>query len=192
MSVIVNRDTESSVAEPAAVDSTDAENTSEQIFDENTDVSEIPVISEQMLYELYTAGRAMKVTGDGYSIIIDGKKIVNYKNELNTDIELERAGDCIKFNLNDGEYLCGEVTLHIDDVKGKYLYLYNNVKHKYELVSTEDMSGLNLSTPGKYMITAKPIREGSAAVRYILIAGGIGIIAGIAMYVAVKRRYWFW
>lgn len=162
VSVIVNRDTESSVAEPAA-DSTDAENTSEQTFDENTDVSETPVISEQMLYELYTAGRSMKVTGDG-----------------------------IKFNLNDGEYLCGEVTLHIDDVKGKYLYLYNNVKHKYELVSTEDMSGLNLSTPGKYMITAKPIREGSAAVRYILIAGGIGIIAGIAVYVAVKRRYWFW
>ena len=192
VSVIVNRDTESSVAEPVAADSTDAENTSEQIFDENTDVSETPVISEQMLYELYTAGRSMKVTGDGYSIIIDGKKIVNYKNELNTDIELERAGDCIKFNLNDGEYLCGEVTLHIDDVKGKYLYLYNNVKHKYELVSTEDMSGLNLSTPGKYIITAKPIREGSAAVRYILIAGGIGIIAGIAVYVAVKRRYWFW
>ena len=107
-------------------------------------------------------------------------------------VELERTGDSIKFNLNDGEYLCGEVTLHIDDVKGKYLYLYNNVKHKYELVSTEDMSGLNLSTPGKYMITAKPIREGSAAVRYILIAGGIGIIAGIAVYVAVKRRYWFW
>lgn len=192
VSVIVNRDTESSVAEPMAADSTDAENTSEQTFDENTDVSETPVISEQMLYKLYTAGRSMKVTGDGYSIIIDGKKIVNYKNELNTDIELERAGDCIKFNLNDGEYLCGEVTLHIDDVKGKYLYLYNNVKHKYELVSTKDMSGLNLSTPGKYMITAKPIREGNAAVRYILIAGGIGIIAGIAVYVAVKRRYWFW
>ena len=133
-----------------------------------------------------------KVYTYGYSIIIDGKKIVNYKNELNTDIELERTGDCIKFNLNDGEYLCGEVTLHIDDVKGKYLYLYNNVKHKYELVSTEDMSRLSLSTPGKYMITAKPIREGSAAVRYILIAGGIGIIAGIAVYVAVKRRYWFW
>ena len=192
VSVIVNRDMESSVAEPEAADSTEAENTSEQTFDENTDVSETPVISEQMLYELYKAGRSMKVTGDGYSIIIDGKKIVNYKNELNTDIELERAGDCIKFNLNDGEYLCGEVTLHIDDVKGKYLYLYNNVKHKYELVSTKDMSGLNLSTPGKYMITAKPIREGNAAVRYILIAGEIGIIAGIAMYVAVKRRYWFW
>ena len=192
VSVIVNRDTESSVAEPMAADSTDAENTSEQTFDENTDVSEIPVISEQMLYKLYTAGRSMKVTGDGYSIIIDGKKIVNYKNELNTDIELERTGDSIKFDLNDGEYLCGEVTLHIDDVKGKYLYLYNNVKHKYELVSTEDMSGLNLSTPGKYMFTAKPIRDGNAAVRYILIAGGIGIIAGIAVYVAVKRRYWFW
>ena len=192
VSVIVNRDTESSVAEQAASDSTDAENTSEQTFDENTDVSETPVISEQMLYGLYTAGRLMKVTGDGYSIIIDGKKIVNYKNELITDIELERTGDCIKFNLNAGEYLCGEVTLYIDDVKGKYLYLYNNVKHKYELVSTKDMSGLNLSTPGEYMITEKPIREGNAAVRYILIAGGIGIITGIAVYVVVKRRYWFW
>ena len=54
------------------------------------------------------------------------------------------------------------------------------------------MSGLNLSTPGEYMITEKPIREGNAAVRYILIAGGIGIITGIAVYVVVKRRYWFW
>ena len=127
VSVIVNRDTESFVAEPAA-DSTEAENTSEQIFDENTDVSETPVISEQMLYELYTAGRSMKVTGDGYSIIIDGKKIVNYKNELNTDIELERAGDCIKFNLIDGEYLCGEVTLHIDDVKERNTMRYTFIK----------------------------------------------------------------
>ncbi|MFR3037943.1 MAG: hypothetical protein ACLTLY_03970 [Agathobacter rectalis] len=109
----------------------------------------------------YAAGRSMKVTGDGYSIIIDGKKIVNYKNELNTDIELERAGDCIKFNLNDGEYLCGEVTLHIDDVKGKYLYLYNNVKHKYELVSTEDMSGLNLSTPGQVYDHGKAHQRGA-------------------------------
>ena len=63
----------------AATDSTDQ--LSEQTFDENTDVLQTPVISEQMLYELYTAGRSMKVTGDGYSIIIDGKKIVNYKNE---------------------------------------------------------------------------------------------------------------
>ena len=47
------------------------------------------------------------------------------------------------------------------------IHIYNNVKHKYELVSTKDMSGLNLSTPGKYMITAKPIREGRTAVRYI-------------------------
>lgn len=84
------------------------------------------------------------------------------------------------------------MTLYIDDVKGKYLYLYNNVKHKYELVNSQDMSGLNLSTPGEYMITEKPIREGNAAVRYILIAGGIGIITGIAVYVVVKRRYWFW
>ena len=191
VSVIVNRDTESSVAEPAA-DSTDAENTSEQTFDENTDVSETPVISEQMLYELYTAGRSMKVTGDGYSIIIDGKKIVNYNNELDTDIKLKKANGYTEFELNNGQYLCGEITIHIDDISGKYLYLYNNVKHKYELVSTQNMDELKLSTPGKYMITTEKISESSKSVRYILIIGGCLILVGSAVYVVMKRRYWFW
>ena len=29
--------------------------------------------------------------------------------------------------------MCGEIAIHIDDISGKYLYLYNNVKHKYIL-----------------------------------------------------------
>lgn len=88
--------------------------------------------------------------------------------------------------------MCGEITIHIDDISGKYLYLYNNVKHKYELVSTQNMDELKLSTPGKYMITTEKISESSKSVRYILIIGGCLILVGSAVYVVMKRRYWFW
>lgn len=191
VSVIVNKNSDTDIINPQNTESSTQEVES-QIFDENIDASEVGMIDTQMLYELYTSGKLMKVTGDGYSMIIDGKKIVNYNNELDTDIKLKKANGYTEFELNNGKYLCGEITIHIDDISGKYLYLYNNVKHKYELVSTQNMDELKLSTPGKYMITTEKISESSKAVRYILIIGGCLILVGSAVYVVMKRRYWFW
>lgn len=191
VSVIVNKNSDTDIINPQNTESSTQEVESQK-FDENIDASEVGMIDTQMLYELYTSGKSMKVTGDGYSMIIDGKKIVNYNNELDTDIKLKKANGYTEFELNNGKYLCGEITIHIDDISGKYLYLYNNVKHKYELVSTQNMEELKLSTPGKYMITTEKISESSKAVRYILIIGGCLILVGSAVYVVMKRRYWFW
>ena len=191
VSVIVNKNSDTDIINPQNTESSTQEVESQK-FDENIDASEVGMIDTQMLYELYTSGKSMKMTGDGYSMIIDGKKIVNYNNELDTDIKLKKANGYTEFELNNGKYLCGEIASHIDDISGKYLYLYNNVKHKYELVSTQNMEELKLSTPGKYMITTEKISESSKAVRYILIIGGCLILVGSAVYVVMKRRYWFW
>lgn len=191
VSVIVNKNSDTDIINPQNTESSTQEVESQK-FDENIEASEVGMIDTQMLYELYTSGKSMKVTGDGYSMIIDGKKIVNYNNELDTDIKLKKANEYTEFELNNGKYLCGEIAIHIDDISGKYLYLYNNVKHKYELVSTQNMEELKLSTPGKYMITTEKISESSKAVRYILIIGGCLILVGSAVYVVMKRRYWFW
>lgn len=191
VSVIVNKNSDTDIINPQNTESSTQEVESQK-FDENIDASEVGMIDTQMLYELYTSGKSMKVTGDGYSMIIDGKKIVNYNNELDTDIKLKKANGYTEFELNNGKYLCGEIAIHIDDISGKYLHLYNNVKHKYELVSTQNMEELKLSTPGKYMITTEKISESSKAVRYILIIGGCLILVGSAVYVVMKRRYWFW
>lgn len=191
VSVIVNKNLDTDIINPQNTESSTQEVESQK-FDENIEASEVGMIDTQMLYELYTSGKSMKVTGDGYSMIIDGKKIVNYNNELDTDIKLKKANGYTEFELNNGKYLCGEIAIHIDDISGKYLYLYNNVKHKYELVSTQNMEELKLSTPGKYMITTEKISESSKAVRYILIIGGCLILVGSAVYVVMKRRYWFW
>ena len=187
VSVIVNKNSDTDIINPQNTESSTQEVESQK-FDENIDASEVGMIDTQMLYELYTSGKSMKMTGDGYSMIIDGKKIVNYNNELDTDIKLKKANGYTEFELNNGKYLCGEIAIHIDDISGKYLYLYNNVKHKYELVSTQNMEELKLSTPGKYMITTEKISESSKAVRYILIIGGCLILVGSAVYVVMKRR----
>lgn len=191
VSVIVNKNSDTDIINPQNTESSTQEVES-QTFDENIDASEVGMIDTQMLYELYTSGKSMKVTGGGYSMVIDGKKIVNYNNELDTDIKLKKANGHTEFELNNDKYLCGEITIHIDDISGKYLYLYNNVKHKFELVSTQNMDELKLSTPGKYMITAEKISESSKAVRYVLIIGSCLILVGSVVYIVMKRRYWFW
>ena len=164
-----------------------------KILVQNVTTSQVKKISTKMLYDLYALGEKMQVEGEGYSIVIEGSKIVNYNNELYTDIKLKRNSECIEFELNKGKYLCGELTLHIYDNNGKYLYLYNNVKNKYELVNVQNIDELILSTPGKYMITANKIEEKNLQmVTAVLTLVGGCIILGIIGYIVMKKKYWFW
>lgn len=98
VSVIVNKNSDTDIINPQNTESSTQEVESQK-FDENIDASEVGMIDTQMLYELYTSGKSMKVTGDGYSMIIDGKKIVNYNNELDTDIKLKRLMDIRNLSL---------------------------------------------------------------------------------------------
>ena len=172
-------------------------NTSNKTTDVNEENEELDDIDTNMLKYFYDKKTKLLVVGDGYSILLDGKDIVNYQNELITDIELSSEANSkgikeISFVINKGNPLCGDITLCMDNAKGKYIYLYNESKEKYEMIAMSSLSEINISTPGKYLITESKIQTGYGSTLIILIIGGVLLIIGVAVYICLKKQYWFW
>ena len=170
---------------------------SEISYDNTVNASDVTRIDTNMLKYFYDKKTKLLVVGDGYSILLDGKDIVNYQNELITDIELSSEANSkgikeISFVINKGNPLCGDITLCMDNAKGKYIYLYNESKEKYEMIAMSSLSEINISTPGKYLITESKIQTGYGSTLIILIIGGVLLIIGVAVYICLKKQYWFW
>lgn len=154
--------------------------------------SEQKIIDSQLLKYLYETKQILKIVGDGYVIEIDGKNIVNYNNVFYTDIFLKKENNSLGFVLNQGNELCGEVTLSLDEPGGKYLYLYNESKEKYEQIENVGANELKLTTAGEYQIRTTKLKWDSRVILYILVGGVFIVLIGVGVYIAVKKKYWFW
>lgn len=154
--------------------------------------STVEKVDTDMLYYIYSTGKILEIVGDGYSIEIDGGDIVNYKNEFYTDIQLVQKEEGIAFTLNKGEFLCGEITLHLLEVNEKYLYLYNTSKEKYELIETDSLEELKLTTPGEYLISSEKLSYSTVTIIYFIVFGVLALLVGVGVYIGVKKQYWFW
>lgn len=167
-------------------------------YDNIVSTSDVTNIDTEMLKYLYENKTNLLVIGEGYSILLDGNNIVNYHNEFVTDIQLsskkgsgeEKEG--ISFVINNGNPLCGDIMLSLDNAKGKYVYLYNEAKKQYEMLATTSLSEIKISTPGKYLITDSKIRTGNRMILITIIVGVVVLLIGIGGYIGLKKQYWFW
>jgi hypothetical protein len=69
--------------------------------------------------------------------------------------------------------------------------LYNSEKDKYQKLSSEDISMLNIDTAGEYLLTSKQLSGLSVNVIF-LIVGIVAILIGVGVYIGLKKQYWFW
>lgn len=189
VSVIVNRETETASKtekNTSAVDIIDKiQNYNNIVYSFDTDR-----ICEDQLKYLYANNQKLKVVGEGYSFTINGADIENYKNEVLTDIALNISDEDISFYINDGNPLCGRIVLNIDEVEGNYLYMYNESSEKYEKIHVDNLSQIEITSAGRYVITCKEKGERSIELKYTL--SGIVIIIASTVCIVAKRRYWFW
>lgn len=175
------------------MDSEDEEDlTEEKKYKNSIEVSEYSVIDSEMLKSFYERKEVLQIKGEGYTIEIDGEKIINYNNEFATDIFLNKGNGSLTFFLNGGGNLCGEVSLSIDDSKEKYLYLYNESREKYQQIKRLDSNQLKLTTAGKYMLTDNMLKVDMVMVVYIIIGGSVLLMIGLVVYIVSKKKYWFW
>lgn len=188
VSVIVNQNAVNEEEEETPVDGT----ADEKIYAQSIHVSEVEKIDKETLYHLYETQEILKISGDGYMIEIDGRDIVNYENEFYTDIQLKKEDGGMSFYLNQGDFLCGDVRLYLAEPDGKYLYLYNTSKEKYELIQTDNLEELKLTTPGEYRITVQKLSYNSVMVVYFIVAGVVVLLIGEGVYIVLKKKYWFW
>ena len=188
VSVIVNQNTVNAEEDEIPVEGI----VDEKLYAQTVHVSEVEKIDKDTLYHLYETQETLKILGDGYMIEIDGKDIVNYQNEFYTDIQLKKEDGGMSFHLNQGEFLCGDVRLYLVEPNGKYLYLYNASKEKYELIQTDNLEELTLTTPGEYRITDHKLSYNSVMVVYFIVIGAVVLLIGVGMYIVLKKKYWFW
>ncbi len=161
-------------------------------YDYEVSVDDTKLITSDWLYDIYNNKQTLSIKGNGYKISVDGKNIVNYENELYTDIGLKKDTNGTTFVINDCKPLCGNITVSFDEDYGKYVYIYNQERKKYELLDIDGTKEMVLSSSGSYMITDKKIAIGTGWVAYALIAVAVIITGGGIAYIVVKKRYWFW
>ncbi|MFZ7122023.1 MAG: Ig-like domain-containing protein [Eubacteriaceae bacterium] len=152
-------------------------------------------ISKEILKYLYDSKKTLKINCEGYSISINGKEILNYENELSTKIIFEKEKNTIKFIINKNKNLPGKIHLEIADnilEKGKYVYLYNTQKDKYELLNTKIEKGqVLIDITGAYQITNKKISAFRLSIIVVIILI-ICFLILIGVYIFVKKKHWFW
>ncbi|MDD6069929.1 MAG: hypothetical protein PUC12_03840, partial [Clostridiales bacterium] len=59
------------------------------------------------------------------------------------------------------------------------------------LLKGQEAASMQLDTEGKYLVTEKKLPGGRGGLAILILAVGIVIIL-LGVYVAVKKRYWFW
>ena len=188
VSVIVNE----SISKDEGEESREKEQENQPVYNTIIYASQQKIIDSSMLRYLYNKKKKLKIIGEGYFIEVDGKEIVNYDNEIYTNILMENRAGEIGFILNRGKELCGSIVLSLEEAEGKYLYLYNPSKEKYELIDSAEDGSFELTTAGEYKLSDEKIIEELEIIQY-LIAGIISIgLTGSMVYIFTKKKYWFW
>lgn len=155
--------------------------------------SEITV-SKSILKELYYRRKSLIIDYAEYTLVLDGRKIVNYENEFFSGIQLQMVQDDFDFIVNQGRKLPGEILIYLKKSqaeKKSYLYLYNVEKERYELLNTRTDGGLSIDQGGKYILSEEKrltvhVDRWFVGIAFIT----IGILSII--YVVICKRHWFW
>ena len=154
---------------------------------------ECSIITSEMLKYYYENSENLMIQGDNYKIYIDGKDIVNYQNEFYSQVNFDITENGIQFVLNQGKNLCGKIKIDVSRIisKEQYLYLYNSDKKQYENIKVSNRNELQLDTEGMYLLTEKKILKWDVNLILVL-SGCVAIVAGIVVYIIIKKKYWFW
>ena len=162
-------------------------------YDNEIHSGDCSVISSEMLKYYYENNENITIYGNGYTIKLSGSDIRNWENELYTNIELQKDKDGTSFTVNNNKNLCGPITVQFEEnrLSGRYVYLYNDSKNKYELLKEQDVNVLKLDIAGKYLVSDRKLTTGKIKL-VIVVVFGIILLVLLCVYIGVKKRYWFW
>lgn len=157
----------------------------------NINTSNFEIITKSILKKLYEKKAILSIEGERYTLVINGKDIVNYENELTTLLKFNKEKKGTSFVLNSNNNLPGKIRIELNNKQIKYIYLYNNSKEKYEILYNKNKSYVELDEGGKYFITDRKLYNTNISLIGIII-GSTLILAGVITYIVVKKKYWFW
>ena len=153
--------------------------------------SEVPVITGDILNSLRTTGKTLCVVGDGYTLQVSGKDVRNTTGELNTSLELQQVEQGLEFVVNDGKTVPCSARIDLDKCDYSRLYLYNETTGKWQYLNSYKDGVITLDTAGRYLLTNENLRFANINWTFFIAAGALTVVC-LIVYIAVKKRYWFW
>ena len=157
--------------------------------------ADAPTITSEMLDALRRTGKTLSVTGEGYVLTIDGGDIRNTQNTVDTAVTFAPSAEenGLEFTLNPGGAMPCTVRLTLTGDNASYtrLYLYNEATGQWQYLNSYADGVITTDTAGRYLLTNETLTFVQMNV-YALAAAGVVLLAIIAVYIAVKKRYWFW
>ncbi len=158
--------------------------------------AEAPSLSSAVLDVLRRSGKTLEITGEGYTLTVRGSDIRNTQNTLDTSLTFapSESEEGVEFTLNGGSALPGVVTLALtgsDNSGYTRLYLYNRAAEQWQYLDIYADGVITADTAGRYLLTNETLSFIQVSM-YALIGAGLVLVAIVVVYIAVKKRYWFW
>ncbi|PKM95149.1 MAG: hypothetical protein CVU84_07450 [Firmicutes bacterium HGW-Firmicutes-1] len=154
---------------------------------------EYKLVSKEILKKLLETSSKLTIKGENYSMTVNGSEIINFENKLETNIELIKKANGLSFVLNNGNNLPCSVAVSFEGeaIEGRFVYLYNEKKEKYQLLETNNIKNMVLDEAGEYLLTIEKISKFKLSIVLLMIAGGVAAIIGI-IFILMKKKYWFY
>ncbi len=203
VTVIVNRSA-SSEAEQASSSAADTAETVEvdpviKTINESSDKevifaqSEVPVITGDILSTLHADGKDICIVADDYTIQVSGSDVKSTEGQIDTNLVFTSSDEGVEMSLNEGSQLPCRIKITVEGDKAGYkrLYLYNTTKDQWQYLNSYVDGTITVDTAGRYVLTNKDLKYDKINYTFFIL-GGVVVVAIGVVYIAVKKRYWFW
>ena len=71
------------------------------------------------------------------------------------------------------------------------LYLYNAGSNKWQYLNSYTDGIITADTAGRYLLTNQNLKFANINWTFFIAAGALTVVC-LIVYIAVKKRYWFW
>ena len=155
--------------------------------------SEVPVVTGEMLNALRTTGRSLILLADDYTLRIDGSAVKSTQGEFSTALSFDPAEYGLSFQLGESGALPCVVQLTLTGENAAYsrLYLHNAASEKWQFLNSYKDGVITADTAGSYLLTNQNLRFTNINWTFFIAAGVLTVVC-LVVYIAVKKRYWFW
>ena len=155
--------------------------------------SDVPAITGEILSALRTTGRSLIVLGEDYTLRIDGTSIKSTQGGFSTALTFAPDENGLSFQLGEsGALPCVvQITLTGENAAYSRLYLHNNASEKWQFLNSYKDGTITADTAGSYLLTNQNLRFTNINWTFFIAAGALTVVC-LIVYIAVKKRYWFW
>lgn len=155
--------------------------------------SDVPAITGEILSALRTTGRSLIVLGEDYTLRIDGTSIKSTQGGFSTALTFAPDENGLSFQLGEsGALPCVvQITLTGENAAYSRLYLHNTASEKWQFLNSYKDGTITTDTAGSYLLTNQNLRFTNINWTFFIAAGALTVVC-LIVYIAVKKRYWFW